>query len=237
MDITYSIAPAIFEKFPAFLRGVVVARGVANRPSPAELVDMLRAEEQALRTRMNAETLAAHPLLAAWREAFRTLGIKAGEYRPSIEALARRVLNGHDLPSINALVDIGNTVSLRHLLPTGGHALDNVQGDITLRPARGDEEFVPFGGGAAEQPEPGEFIFAEGAHVLTRRWVWRQSAHTLTDLDTTLIEFNIDALPPAGAAAVQAAADDLMALTARFCGGKAEAYVLSREQPMMMIEP
>jgi hypothetical protein len=37
-----------------------------------------------------------------------------------------------------------------------------------LRPATGDESFVPFGSEEAEHPEPGEIVFAEGATVLTR---------------------------------------------------------------------
>ena len=87
------------------------------------------------------ETLTAEPRLASWREAFRQLGYKPGDFRPSIEALLRRVLRGQELPSINALVDIGNIVSLRHLLPVGGHAIDVLTRDIALRPASGAEEF------------------------------------------------------------------------------------------------
>ncbi len=33
--------------------------------------------------------------------------------------MARRVAKGQELPSINALVDIGNVLSLRHLVPLG----------------------------------------------------------------------------------------------------------------------
>ncbi len=127
--------------------------------------------------------------------AFRKTGVKPAEFRSSIEAMARRVAKGQELPSINALVDIGNVLSLRHLVPTGGHALDDVRGDLVLRAATGEETFVPFGGTETEHPLPGEIVFAEGDVVLTRRWSWRQGVHTLTLPESTSIEFNVDGLP------------------------------------------
>ena len=175
------------------------------------------------------------PRLASWREAFRALGYKPGDFRPSIEALLRRVLRNQELPSINALVDIGNIVSLRHLLPIGGHAIDVLTQDIALRPATGTEEFIPFGSETMEHPFPGEFIFTEGEKVLTRRWIWRQANHTLTLPETTAVEINIDGLPPTTAADVEAAAKDVMDLVARFCGGNARFAVLERRHPVLRL--
>jgi len=229
--LTYRIADEVFSHFPEYRRGVVLARGVHNGASPSELVAMLRGEEAAARQRLNVDTLTAEPRLASWREAFRSLGYKPGDFRPSIEALLRRVLRGQELPSINALVDIGNIVSLRHLLPVGGHAIDVLTQDIALRPASGAEDFVPFGAQEIEHPLPGEFIFVEGHQVLTRRWIWRQANHTLTLPETTAIEFNIDALPPVDLPDVEAAGRDLMDLIARFCSGKAMFKVLDRNNP------
>ena len=233
--LTYRIAGEVFAKFPDYRRGVVLAHGMHNRASPNDLVGMLRGEEAAARLRLNVDTLTAEPRLASWREAFRQLGYKPGDFRPSIEALLRRVLRGQELPSINALVDIGNIVSLRHLLPVGGHAIDVLTQDIALRPASGAEDFVAFGSQEIEHPLPGEFIFTEGEKVLTRRWIWRQANHTLTLPETTAIEFNIDALPPVALPDVEAAGRDLMDLVARFCGGASRIDVLSKGDPRIMI--
>lgn len=235
MELNYSIADEIFAKFPEYRRGVVVARGVRNGDSPPELVGMLREEEARARERLNMDTLTAEPRLASWREAFRRLGYKPGDFRPSIEALLRRVLRGQELPAINALVDIGNVVSLRRLLPVGGHAIDVLTRDIALRPATSSETFIAFGAEAAEHPAAGEFIFTEGDTVLTRRWIWRQANHTLTLPETKAIEFNIDALPPVSAEDVQAAGRDIMELVARFCGGSARFDVLDRRQPFLRL--
>jgi len=234
-SIAYSIAQEVFDQFPEYVRGVVLAVGVNNQESPDELKQLLRAEEQSLRQRLNIDALVEHECIAAWREAYRQLGIKPSEYRSSIEAMARRVLRGGELPSINALVDIGNVLSLRHLMPAGGHALDQVQTDICLRPANGQEEFIPFGSEEKEHPDLGEFIFAEGDIVLTRRWSWRQANHSLTLLDTRVIEFNLDGLPPIGKNDIEKAAEEMMDLVKKFCGGETSWQMINRQQPSIRL--
>jgi DNA/RNA-binding domain of Phe-tRNA-synthetase-like protein len=234
-DLSYAIAAEVFERFPGYVRGIVLAHGVRNGPSPAPLLALLRGAEEAARARLTVEKLAEEPRIAAWRDAFRRFGAKPSDYRPSIEALLRRVLKGQELPAISALVDIGNLVSLRHLLPTGSHAIDTLTGDIALRPATGAESFVPFGAEAVEHPSAGEIVFVEGETVLARRWIWRQANHTLTMPETTAIEFNVDGLPPASRAEVDAACRDVMALTAEFCGGGSRIEVLSRENPRISL--
>jgi DNA/RNA-binding domain of Phe-tRNA-synthetase-like protein len=234
-EIQYSISDEIFNRFPEFIRGVVVARGVANRESPPELVKLLRDAENSLRKSMTMESLISDPRIVSWREAFRSLGIKPSEFRPSIEAMARRVMNGNELPSINALVDIGNIISLRYLLPVGGHSLNNIKQDIFLRTATGEEIFIPFGSDKMEHPEKGEFIFAEGNAVLTRRWVWRQSNHTLTGVSTTEIEFNVDGLPPVGMEDIKEVNNSLADLVRQFCGGEISIQVLARSRPQITI--
>ena len=150
--------------------------------------------------------------------------------------MARRVINGNELPSINALVDIGNIISLRRLIPVGGHSLNNVSQEISLRAASGEEEFIPFGSDQMEHPDKGEFIFTEGDHVLTRRWVWRQSNHTLTELTTTFIEFNLDGLPPVKENEIKETGIELADLVKQFCGGEFSQQVLTRENPKISID-
>jgi DNA/RNA-binding domain of Phe-tRNA-synthetase-like protein len=234
-EIHYSIADEIFARFPDYARGVVLAYGVRNADSPPELVGLLREAETSLRGRMTIDEVASEPRFVAWREAFRWFGAKASDFRASVEAMARRILRGQEIPAINALVDIGNAVSLRHLIPAGGHALDVVRGDIVLKPATGDEEFTPFGSTEVEHPVPGEIILAEGKAVLTRRWCWRQGVHTLTLPETTAIEFNVDGMPPVPREEVEEACREVIGLIERFCGGRSRFEVLSRENPRIRL--
>ena len=231
----YSIAAEVFARFPEYRRGVVIAHDVSNGESPPPLREMLRSAEASLRKRLNLDQLASHPRIASWREAFRVLGVKPTEFRPSIEALARRVLRDQELPAINALVDIGTILSLHHVVPVGGHAIDVLTRDISLRPASGVETFVAFGSEQSEHPDPGEIIFVEGETVLTRRWIWRQANHTLTQPATTAIEINFDGMPPVTEADLDAIGREAMELVSRYCGGRTRFEILSRQNPRLSL--
>jgi len=235
-ELFYSIDAGIFNKFPGYVRGIVLAYDLTNSPSPADLIALLRAEEESLRQRLTIDNLNEHPRIKVWREAFRALGIKPSEFRSSIEAMTRRVLRNDPLPTINALVDIGNLISLRYLIPAGSHAIDHLTSDIALRPANGNEDFTAFGSDVLEHPDPGEIIFVEGNIVLTRRWVWRQSNHTLTLPETRSVEFNIDAMPLISPEEVQRIAQDIIELTQRFCGGRARTEIISAENPRISLK-
>ncbi len=217
------------------MRGVVLAYEVNNGPSPDELVARLREAEAGVRAQLNADAIAEHPQIQAWREAFRAFGAKPSEFRSSIEAMARRALRNDPLPSINALVDIGNILSLRHLLPMGVHAIDHLTQDLALRPATGAEDFVPFGSEQLEHPLPGEIVFVEGNIVLTRRWVWRQSNATITVPESRAVEYNIDALPPVTLSKVEEVCRETAVLVQQFCGGRTRSEILSRENPSLRL--
>ena len=236
---SYSVSPEIFARFPGYIRGVVIAHEVKNGPSPAELVQMMREAEESVRARVDLEKIAEEPRIKSWREAYRAFGAKPSEFRSSVEAMARRALRGDQLPSISALVDLGNVMSLRHLLPAGAHAIDLLNGDIELRFATGEEDFVAFGSEELEHPLPGEVVFVESSTntVLTRRWTWRQGNHTLTLPETTAIEFNVDGLPPITRDEVEAASAEVAELIRRFCGGTSRIDYLTAETPRISLAP
>lgn len=231
----FTISDDVFSQFPGYVRGVVVAHDLKNGPSPDQLVALMRTEEEEVRAKLTVENVAEHPRISSWRDAYRTLGAKPTKYRPSIEALVRRVLKNDPLPSINSLVDIGNVVSLRYLTPAGGHAIDVLTGDIELRRAKGDEEFTPLDSEEIEHPLPGEIIFVEGNIVLTRRWTWRQGKHTLVLPETTAVEFNVDGLSVIPIQEIDQACQEIMSLIQQFCGGQARYEILSSSRPSMTL--
>lgn len=234
--LTYSISREIFDKFPGYIRGVVLAFDVHNRPSPGELIQKLREVEASVRQQTTIENIAEHPRIKSWREAYKAFGAKPSEFRSSVEAMARRALRNDSLPSINALVDIGNIVSLQHLVPVGGHSMDGLTQDISLRFATGQEDFVPFGSTEIEHPLLGEVIFVEGNTVLTRRWTWRQANHTLTLPETHSLEINIDRLPPVELEEVHAIANQVMGLVSESCGGTMRYEILSASHREIKLE-
>jgi len=225
MAADYRIDAEIFRLYPGYRRGLVLGQQLRNGPSGAGLIESLRAQEAELRERVRGNP-AEHPRIAAWREAYRRFGARPSDFRSSIEALARRVLRGDALPGINALVDIGNLISLRYLVPVGVHPVPAAGGMLCLRLSEPTDSFLPPDGAAAEAPEKGEVVFALESTILTRRWTWRQSALTLTHPATTAVFFNIDALQDVPDADIDAAARDIGQLLREHCGGDVHSTVL-----------
>ncbi len=231
MPPNYHIAPDIFRLDTGYRRGLIFARGLANGPSGESLTGALRKQETALRTELQGRPITEHPRIAAWRDVYRRFGARPSEFRSSVEALGRRVLRGDSLPSINALVDIGNIVSLRYLFPVGVHPVPSGSAPLQLRLAEQGDTFRPPDGGPEESPAAGEVVFVQDKSVLTRRWTWRQAAGTLTLVDTSAVYFNIDALSVVPGDALAAATRDLVDLVRTHCAGEARAAVLDVSSP------
>ena len=209
----FSYDPAIVERFPTIVGGVISATGVTNGPSPAALVEAFRAEQASVLDRIGETPMSELPSLAAWRRAFRGFGVDPTAYRSAAEALLRRLTKQGSIPSINTLVDIGNLVSIRYGLPVAVFDRREMTAGITVRFAEGSESFTDLGSGAREAPETGEVIFIDEAGlVCARRWCWRQSAETASRPSTTEVLVTVEGHHATADRDVAAAVADLEAL-------------------------
>lgn len=88
------------------------------------------------------------PVIAATREAYKRCGKDPGRYRPSAEALRRRLMRGIPLYQIDTLVDLINLVSLRTGHSIGGFDADKIRGTrLELGIGKADEPFEGIGRG------------------------------------------------------------------------------------------
>lgn len=104
--------------------------------------------------------------------------------RSSIEALLKRVHNGNHLGTINPLVDIYNSISLKYGLPCGGEDIDKFVGDIRLTKAVGNENFVTLGTDENAPPYEGEIVYKDNEGAICRCWNWRESVRTMLTENT-----------------------------------------------------
>lgn len=136
--------------------------------------------------------------LESWREAYRAFGTKPQRTPCSAEALCRRVEREGSLPSVNAVVDLYNALSLRFAVPIGGENAAAYQGPPRLVRAAGGEPFDTIQNGLAhlEAADPGEVVWRDDQGVTCRRWNWRQGTRTRITADTTEMWFVIERLEP-----------------------------------------
>lgn len=106
---------------------------------PARLDAALKTVETELPGRAPGGDLSAHPVLRDLRELFKAAGTSPSRYRPSSEALARRVLKGEGLPRISPLVDFNNYLSVATLWPCCVMKPAAVAGPLFFRRGRAGE--------------------------------------------------------------------------------------------------
>jgi len=69
------------------------------------------------RERYDLDAISDDPTVAAMRALFKAAGTKPSRYRPSSEALLRRLVKGEELPAISPMVDINNCLSAELAVP------------------------------------------------------------------------------------------------------------------------
>jgi DNA/RNA-binding domain of Phe-tRNA-synthetase-like protein len=111
-------------------------------PSALEAAAVARARAaDAARARFASQSLVDLPVVAEVRRLFRAAGTDPTRYRPSSEALLRRVLKGDELPAIHPLVDLNNCLSIALAVPSCIMPEGSFAPPIRLRVGRGGERF------------------------------------------------------------------------------------------------
>lgn len=224
----FRIDDSFWALFPDTTIGVVVVRGIDNSDDRAGKAAGMLAEQVSLAgARLGDEDIATHASIAPWRAAYAAFGVKPNKFRSSIESLLRSARNGN-VRSINPLVDIYNTISLKYFLPCGGEDLATIEGDIRLTRAAGGEHFVPLGSDEEQPPQAGEVIYRDDRGVICRSWNWREADRTKLTPATKDAFLCIEALPEIGAENAAKACEELSDAASKLLGGEARVYIMNR---------
>jgi len=223
MDRIFRYDPRVLSEFPNLHSGLLLAEGVHNTPSPAGLLDSFRLEQKVVLEEIGQTPLSEITSLAAWRAAFRKFGVDPTQYRSAAEALLRRLTKKGDIPSINALADMANMVSIHYALPVAAFDLERLKLPITVRFADGSERYTPLDEDVVENPVPGEVIFAdETGLVVARRWCYRQSNESAVQEGTRRVLFTIEAQHVGSEDEVHQATNELLDLINQNVGGNCQ---------------
>ena len=132
---------------PQFLGGAIMA-DVTNSTTTQELWNEIERISKSLQENYTTDTIKRQSGISATREAYRRAGKDPSRYRPACEQLARRILQGKNLYSIDQLVDLGNLISLYCGYSTAMLDADKIYGDtITLGLGVADELYEGIGRG------------------------------------------------------------------------------------------
>ena len=126
---------------------LAIACRVKNSPSDGALWQEIAAEEAAVKAACRLEEVNKWAPIKATRTAYKRLGKDPNRYRPSAEALRRRILRELPLYRIDTLVDLINLVSIRTGYSIGGFDADKIEGALTLGVGREGERYEGIGRG------------------------------------------------------------------------------------------
>jgi DNA/RNA-binding domain of Phe-tRNA-synthetase-like protein len=132
-------------ELPGVKVGIVEADGVRIEPSNEELVRLIDATCERRRTQFTVETLAEAAPVREVRGMFRGWGMDPSKYRPSSEALLRRVVQGKGLYLISNVVDLANLGSVETGWPYGCYDLAKLGPPVVLRHGTAGESYERVG--------------------------------------------------------------------------------------------
>lgn len=132
-------------ELPGVALGILEADALRVEPAGAELVQLMDGISEAIRKKFTLETLAESKPSRAVRAMFRAWGVDPSKYRPSSEALLRRVVQGKGLYRVSNVVDIGNLGSIETGWPFGLYDRSRIQPPIAFRHGADGETYEGIG--------------------------------------------------------------------------------------------
>lgn len=141
-----SISEKIRRLLPVLKIGILTC-DVKNTLTSDTLWAEMESECAAIKSTFALEEINKRPAIFATRQAYKVLGKDPNRYRPSAEALCRRIIRDIPIYRLSTLVDIINIVSIRSGFSIGGFDLDKIEGDVELGAGTSDDVFEAIGRG------------------------------------------------------------------------------------------
>ncbi|MBQ4524856.1 MAG: hypothetical protein IJA00_02110, partial [Bacteroidaceae bacterium] len=127
-------------------KGMALEAIVTNTPYSEELWQEIGRFTDEYRERFTVDSIKEMPSIQATRTAYKRCGKDPSRYRPSGEALCRRLLRGLELYKVDTVVDLINLVSIASGYSIGGFDADKFEGDtLTLGIGREGEPYEGIG--------------------------------------------------------------------------------------------
>lgn len=228
----FKIKKEVFEKFPKMFVAIPIIKGFKNSGNEELVTETLsKAKQNLLSKYSKLEEFLEFPNIKAYFDCFITFGANPKKVKPTHFALAKRIIEGGDLPRINPIVDLYNAFSIQNILPFGGEDLSKVYGDFVLQFAKGDEHWLGIGERVAKHPKAGDLIWADDYDVSTISLDHRQCERTKATEKTTNGYFIMDGFAGVNDEQIKNVAKEFSEFIIANFGGEYEILYLNYENP------
>ena len=141
-----SISNGIKAAIPSFKLGLITYNDITVTDTPQFLQGRFQLLIEEWLLEKEDKEVGDIPGVKEWRGLFKAFGTDPSRYRPSHEALIRRLRKDRALPSIHTAADVNNCFSVLYEVPMGIYDREKLQGDLTLRIGTSEDSYEGING-------------------------------------------------------------------------------------------
>lgn len=140
------LSKEIIEHIPNFKVGIIEYKDITVSESPQMIRGRLQLFQESIYFDLESKTVTELAGIKEWRSIFKKYGKDPNRYRPSVEALYRRVQKQNYLSSVQSAIDVNNFFSLQYQVPIGIYDLNNLNGPVSIGLGMEGEEYTGLNG-------------------------------------------------------------------------------------------
>jgi DNA/RNA-binding domain of Phe-tRNA-synthetase-like protein len=140
------LSQELFEQIPNFKLGIIEYKDIMVGESQQMIKGRLQLFQESIYFDLENKNVTELSGIQEWRTIFKKIGKDPNRYRPSVEALYRRVQKHNYLTSVQSAIDISNFFSLQYQVPIGIYDLDLIKGRVSIRLGTMGEEYTGLNG-------------------------------------------------------------------------------------------
>ncbi|WP_077617040.1 B3/4 domain-containing protein [Bacillus sinesaloumensis] len=140
------ISPHLKELVPNLKVGIIQYEHIEVGESPQMIRGRLQTFQESLFFDLEDKPVTDVEGISAWRQIFKQVGTDPNRYRPSVEAIYRRIQKQNFLSSIHSAVDLNNFFSMQYEIPIGIYDTTKIKGDIEIRIGQSSDEYMAING-------------------------------------------------------------------------------------------
>lgn len=131
---------------PTFKLGIIHYSKIVVTSSPQMLKGRLQLFQEQLFFELEDKAVTDFEGIKEWRTLWKKFGADPNRYRPSMEAMYRRIAKQNYITPMHSAVDLNNFFSLQYEIPMGIYDVAKIQGDITLSVGDADTKYNGLNG-------------------------------------------------------------------------------------------
>lgn len=137
---------AIVEIEPNFKLGIIHYNKIAVTSSPQMLKGRLQLFQEQLFFELEDKAVTDFEAIKEWRVLWKKFGADPNRYRPSMEAMYRRIAKQNYITPMHSAVDLNNFFSLQYEIPMGIYDTAHIDGQIKLTVGNEETKYIGLNG-------------------------------------------------------------------------------------------